>query len=246
MDFVNPTYDAHDILKIYLGKSMAKLAIQLARSGTHVFNPYHNLTHELQVVYWTHACIVNDPSYDPDSDILGPALIAALFHDHNHSGGRTTDAENVAAAMQFVTTHLSHELGGTSLRPATIIEATRYDGVDKGFFREPTNLAERAIRDADLMSIYSHEGRQLLTGLVEEITGKTWLQLAQVNEADGVLKVSAEFLRTAKMYTPYGKSIKSRNLEASLREFERMVRDEIRHGDDNLVSSIYSSGSENV
>lgn len=244
MDFMCLNYEAQELLNTYLGEKPAEKAIQHAKSGIHVFNPYHNLTHELQVVFWTHACIVNEPHFEPSRADMRDALLAALFHDHNHSGGRSSDEVNVQMAMQFVANHYSLDRDPQRCAAAKIIEATRFDGLDTGFYRDPTNLSERAIRDADLMSIYTHEGRQLLLGLVQEVSGKSW---SLINDHGGLahsLEANAKFLRGAKMYTSYGKTMKDRYLESAIREFNQLVRDEISHngGFDMLQ---LSSGSDN-
>ena len=58
-------------------------------------NPYHNNTHTFNVVELVNQyCIANDIN-----DTLKMCyLVAALFHDFNHSGGKKTDKENVKLA----------------------------------------------------------------------------------------------------------------------------------------------------
>jgi hypothetical protein len=78
------------------------------------------------------------------------------------------------------------------------------------------------MRDADLMSIYSEEGRQLLLGLSTEfgrpISGMT------THERQDFIEANAAFLRDAQMYTWYGRRIKDLHLESCLREFAKLVK----------------------
>src|ERR1700722_12268320 len=72
----------------------------IAKTGVHVTNPYHNLTHELLVVY--HAMIAYHSLNYATHDSMGTwreLAVAALFHDHDHSGGKHKDYDNIQRAI---------------------------------------------------------------------------------------------------------------------------------------------------
>lgn len=197
--------------------------LRLARLGTHEQNPYHNLTHELQTVHWAYACAANSGNrVDPN------LLIAALFHDHNHSGGKESDSRNVDEAIRFVNeskafrTLLPSNYGDEDGRRivaqiAKMISITEFDAKNKQFVHSPitdqfARFEMQCLRDADLMPIYSEEGRHLLFGLYKEMGLATY-------EREDALKVwegQAKFLREAEMFTDYGKRMKAHHLEACL------------------------------
>jgi transcription termination factor NusB len=217
------------VLEELLGESYIRI-FQLARSGYHDANPYHNLEHELQHVYWSHACAVNDPGMVSVERLLVEQLpnlaVASLFHDHNHSGGKLSDKENIAQAVKIVpmVIEMNDNLISPSLSGRTIarlIECTQYNGKD-GFEREPMDLAEKCMRDADLMSIYSDEGRDLLIGLYTELGMP--LDQMKTSELQVALEKNAEFLRNATMYTNYGQKMKEYHLENALKYFAQQVR----------------------
>jgi hypothetical protein len=203
--------------------------LMLARTGTHILNPYHNLEHELGVVYWSYACAINSSAYDDGSLVLAPSLRdnelqaligAALFHDHNHSGGLVTDDINVKRASEFVSSNATYQLFGSSfsysiLRPN--IEVTEF--LNGKFTRAPKTFAQRCIRDADLMSIYTVEGRNLLVNLFEELK----IDIKDEKQRAVALVKNAEFLRSAEMFTSFGRAMKEQHLERSIRLFNDMV-----------------------
>ncbi len=222
--------------------------LQLAHTGRHMLNPYHNLTHELQVVWWSFVCYTNAYSSavsdDPD-DELQHLLMAALFHDHNHSGGRFSDDTNVRLSQLFVSGpafHTASPAGAESVfespyateqekRVNAIIAVTEFKYGK--FTHEPKTLAQRCIRDADLMAIYTEEGRNLLA--------KLWYEMDQ-NYLFGNKKKdptydqklefwekTCPFLTHARMYTEFGTHLQSMYLRDSLLAFARVLGIKPRH-----------------
>jgi hypothetical protein len=155
-------------------------------------------------------------------------LIASLFHDHNHSGGRLTDDQNVKRAQHFVHYTIGQErvtsdMGGfgfSTLKDA--ISCTRF--VDGRFPEEPTSLEAKCLRDADLMSIYSNEGRHLLLGLLQEL-GWTRDTLADVAI---IMERQTKFLTEAKMYTSFGTFMKDHYLKDALDAFAYLLRSQLK------------------
>jgi hypothetical protein len=211
---VSPSEQALIILENVLTFSRDKLML-LAKSGTHNLNPYHNTLHELQNCYYSWSCYVNESGGDKSGPGVQELIQAALFHDHNHSGGLLRDDKNVERAVEFVQRELS--LKEPVVR---IIETTQfYDGK---FPIDPTNLAEKCIRDADLMTIYSNEGFRLMLGLFEEMTGKSLKQFSE-DETRGAIERTHSFLFDQTMYTDHGKRMRDEHLVGQLRKFEDYV-----------------------
>lgn len=191
-------------------------------AGTHRFNPYHNERHELQTVYHAYCAWISlgRSVNDPDLNVL---LTAAAFHDHDHSGGVTSDADNIKAATRSICCLHSEALArewNSNLstaanldqtcnsqidmrfrlflrRVVSVIECTQFNG--SSFEREPMNEIERCIRDADLMAIYTEEGRDLTVGLALEMRTKFDKEFADR---------SYTFLNAQPTYTPYGHYMK--------------------------------------
>jgi hypothetical protein len=222
--------------------------LQLAQTGRHMLNPYHNLTHELQVVWWSFVCYTNAypsaVSDDPD-DELQHLLMAALFHDHNHSGGRFTDDTNVRLAQLFVSGPAFHGASPAALEsvfgsPYAIEQEKRVNAIitvtefkDGKFTHEPKTLAQRCIRDADLMAIYTVEGRALLVNLWSEMDpGYLYGTTKKPPTYDQRLefwKRSCTFLTDAEMHTEYGRILQSTYLRDALILFAKRLGLKERH-----------------
>jgi hypothetical protein len=226
-----------DIIVNLIGEELAEKMMTIAASSFNRLNPYHNSVHELQHVYWSYACVINEPGISADGltpDMLATLAVASLFHDHNHSGGRRKDDENIKEALSIIPV-VVNGVGGISggfgldwpaFNQATIerlIRVTQFNGLTEGFeVKEPTNVLESAMRDADLMSIYSEEGRDLLMGLQYEM-GHPFENM-KTSEVNDTLEKNANFLRNAPMYTHYGNKIKEYYLEDALKAYAEQVK----------------------
>jgi hypothetical protein len=221
---VVPSEQALTILdKTVTNISLDRLML-LANSGSHTLNPYHNTLHELQNVYYSWSCYVNQSDADRSGPSLYDLVLASLFHDHNHSGGVYTDKANIIRAMGFAGREV-----GLKEPVLRIIECTQF--VDGKFPIEPTNLAERCIRDADLMTIYSQEGFRLMLGLFEEMSGKTLSKFTE-GEMTGAVKRTEEFLMAQRMYTEHGNRMRDEHLVGQLRKFGDYVERQWRYETD--------------
>jgi hypothetical protein len=208
---VVPSEQAITILERVVQNISLDRLMLLAHSGSHNLNHYHNTLHELQNVYYAFSCFVNTSALLDSGPLVADLVLASLFHDHNHSGGILRDDRNVARAVEFVQRELSLK------EPVlNIIRCTQF--VDGKFPIEPTNLAERCIRDADLMTIYSQEGFRLMTGLFEEMAGKPISKFTE-GEITGAVKKTEEFLMAQTMYTDHGTRMRDEHLTGQIRKF---------------------------
>lgn len=115
-------------------------------------------------------------------------VIAALYHDVNHSQGEYYDAVNVARAVEAMLVSVS-DLGDEFSRAeinlaAKLILSTEYPHV-----KEPLTTAEKIIRDSDLMQNAEPDLDRWFSGLSKETN-------SIVNFA-----TTKKFLKTTDIYT---------------------------------------------
>jgi hypothetical protein len=150
--------------------------------------PYHNRYHSFKMVLncYEGSYYENIQSYGARRGLL----VAALFHDFNHTGGRLHDSENIKLAVNgllsahdFVTTE--HKLSSGELYVAKdCIEITQYP-----FENDPFVPTQMVIRDADLMQAYEEDDSRLLAqyvGLKEEIQISKKQTFSSEEFADGM------------------------------------------------------------
>jgi len=208
----------------YINLSDSPHLVNLAKIGVHVTNPYHNLTHELLVVY--HALTAYYHSLprgslsDRQREKANYLVIAALFHDHNHSGGKTSDFENVERAISYVS-NLPNLFPATKDIISDLIRKTEF--TDGKFPHKPIMFVEQCLRDADLCMIYTSQGRQLLMELPREIDGGLSLYRRNPEARKSFLKKNKQFLESCEMFTEYGKLMKEFHLDRACQDLEDLV-----------------------
>jgi hypothetical protein len=197
---------------------------ELAHIGVHLQNPYHNLNHELLVVYHAMTAFYHasgGKSYAPASVGRSQELaLAALFHDHDHSGGKTTDDKNIERAVARVMT-LPKIPVVTKEQVCSMIRKTEF--VYGGFPLAPEGLREECLRDADLCMIYTPQGRKLLMELPRELDGGQSLYRRNVSARLEFYANNRKFLESCTMYTEYGQMMKDFHLDRACQDFERAV-----------------------
>lgn len=180
-------------------------------------NPYHNLQHCINVYKWCEKIAAYE-----NKEFAIELQWAALFHDFDHSGGRTDDTVNILYAVNgfnlFYAKWASQcENPWEYYNPnhiAKIVSIIRCTSFIKGKFPiEPITFEEKAIRDADLMTIFlpDEEAVESLNGLYKEIskfTNLTRVEFWNSNKA---------FFNAITWYTNYGK-LKSAELNNRIDE----------------------------
>jgi hypothetical protein len=225
---ISPSQLGREIFERYV---TAPNLLQLAACGSHMQNPYHNLEHELAVAYYAFTAYVNEPEADETTlrhySEVEDLLMAALFHDHGHSGGKNPDNVNVQRAIEFVRGPIFSRnalLGWDKRRANSVSDIIRVTMFKDGAFPfSPANLVQKSIRDADLMSIYTFEGRALLVGLYTEL-GINMLAL-DAGARWSALEKNATFLREATMFTKFGRQMQEFHLERALEDFRRELEE---------------------
>lgn len=163
--------------------------------------PYHNKRHTYNMVG---RCYRMATEYHLPMQSLKQLLLAALFHDFNHSGKSTGiihDRHNIEAAIAAVKDFFySLENGACPefnqqdlFNVCRIIACTEFP-----FAHEPITIEQRIIRDADLLEIsepgwYSH----VILGLSEELGIQEVIMVQN----------QATFLEACTFYTKVGQRI---------------------------------------
>jgi len=119
-------------------------------------------------------------------------LIAALFHDYDHSGHSGDDKQEVDKAINRMKQALLPEDKPFCDKIETIIRATQYPHIEKA----DLSLPEQIIRDADMTQSFSNVWLQeVIFGLAKE---------SQRSPLD-ILKLQLDFLPQITFYTKWAK-----------------------------------------
>lgn len=134
-------------------------------NARNLMHPYHNFRHLLHVMYLCHdACLFYSEQWTPRQ--MRNLLIAALFHDFDHTGKSGDDDVNISFAIHSLAEHIADEDREHLDEIVEIIKATRYP------YKVPSGelpLQMQVIRDADLSQSLSVAWiQQIAFGLAEE------------------------------------------------------------------------------
>lgn len=156
--------------------------------------PYHNFRHMSHVLFLCHeACAFYVRELTPRQ--RRNLLIAALFHDFDHSGAAGNDAKNIAAAIGGLEKHLLPEDRPEWSGITALIQATEYPHKQPP---QSLDLAARILRDADLAQNFSVAWiQQIVFGFAAE-WGRTPIE---------VLGLHAEFLTRLQLHTEWGRQL---------------------------------------
>jgi len=152
--------------------------------------PYHNLFHTQCVLIYSY--LISD-SLKISKEEIRKILVAAIFHDFNHSGGKLTDDLNIKEAISSFLKY-SKEDNDTNKDIISIIKATQYPYII------PDNILtinQKIIRDADLLqNVEPNFMNQVIRGLL-------------INELkipfDKLKETELDFYKNLKFYTDYAR-----------------------------------------
>ncbi len=141
MDFV-------DVFKKFeiLGKALNFI---ISNSNSN-YNPYHNLNHNITVTIF---CYHIGNSEKIKSNEMKELLIAALFHDFNHSGGEKKDDVNINNAKKGIKNFFDeNDIKDINLNTVyEILDATEFPYKIEN---SELNKQQKIIRDADLCQLF--------------------------------------------------------------------------------------------
>lgn len=177
-----------------------------------LYNPYHNFRHMCHVLW---LCYEASMWHYEDLAHRGTRnlLIAALFHDFDHTGKPGPDSVNIARAIVGLKQHLAPEDAYEFENIAALIRATEFPHTTPS---EKLPLAAQILRDADLSQALSVAWiQQVVFGLATE-WGKTPLE---------VLKLQAPFHRNLKFTTEWArKKFPEQLIAAKIAEAEELIK----------------------
>ncbi|MEK7641735.1 MAG: hypothetical protein AAB365_01955 [Patescibacteria group bacterium] len=153
-------------------------------------HPYHNFRHMFHVVWLCYqACIFYKKELSPRQ--MRNLLLAAMFHDFDHSGMTGGDDLNVLRALRGLEKYIQTEDRAHLTDISQLIRATEYPHIVHS--RSP-GLSSQIIRDADLSQGFSVAWiQQVIFGLAGE-----WNQ-----KPIDVLQKQLEFLEKLEYHTTW-------------------------------------------
>lgn len=183
---------------LYVGKH----GLQAVHSYLSLYNksaslPYHNSDHILTV---TKYCGRLAGMHTAPVESEKALIVAAMFHDFNHSGGVKTDVHNVAEAVRvmegFFSIHPHLLTADEQLIAVQCVQCTVFP-----FTVVPELEVQKIIRDADLLQSTEADFERILgDGLRMEISVARGKQTSKKQFAQG----QSDFLNSVTMYTTAG------------------------------------------
>lgn len=178
---------------------MTKIKDHVEQNNPGHTNPYHNARH---IVGMTEVATNIYLREDPEGRDLDLIYLAGMFHDFGHTGGKESDEKNIEiACSELFRWSQGMNLGDLPKRAIAAIRCTQFP-----FVRGPSNLAEKCLRDADLLwASYTKDPKVVMEGLRSEIetaSGKPF-------SYEQMLESQKSFLANAEMFTRTGKELMS-------------------------------------
>ena len=202
--------------KLYEGNLVLYFRILFYKS-TNLKNPYHNFRHTLHVLWLCQkACRYYQKRLTPRQ--MRNLLIAALFHDfdhsgHPHPGEQDPDRINIRIAIAGLRRHITAHDRASLPEIEALVEATHFPYKTAG---EELDLLGKILRDADLAQVFSPVWiQQVVIGLAGE-RGVKPIE---------VLRAQAPFLDTLSFHTRWARQMFPQELiKAKIGEAEKLVR----------------------
>lgn len=161
----------------------------LMTKNSAITNPYHNVFHTITVFVNSYHIAKSE---NCSEEQIRNILIAAIFHDYNHSGGKKSDSENIEEAISFFKNH-SKESKSFNDSIIEIIKATEYPYTIK---EESLTLEQKIIRDADLTQMYTDNFlQQVIYGLLVQEQGLSF---------EKAIEAQMKFMNSVYPLTKYG------------------------------------------
>ncbi len=176
-------------------------------------NPYHNVRHGLHVMM---LCASGILFYRETGRLLhlGSArnlLIAALFHDYDHTGRSGNDDLNIQLAIRGLKEHILPEDKISYNDIATLIVGTQYPHV---VHPSLVSLSGQILRDADLCQVFSTAWiQQVIFGLAAE-RGVSPLE---------ILKQQKSFISGIRFETDWAKFMFGDEIQPKLEEVDELL-----------------------
>lgn len=163
----------------------------LLKDSTNMINPYHNIRHILHVLW---QCYDGGVYHKLGPRKMRDLLIAAIFHDFNHSGKSLgKDWEEIEVALMSLRHYILPEDRDRLIFISNIIKATQFPCVVP---ENELTISMRIIRDADISQNFSPAWiQQCWIGLAEEFG---------VDPINFLGEGNLNFLKGIKFYSVWG------------------------------------------
>ena len=161
-----------------------KAYFRIIMRAPNVLNPYHGIRHMLHVLW---ECYQGAIALGIDGDKLRCLLIAALFHDYDHTGQPGDDSKNIERAVAGMKKHLLPEdkKHGTTIE--SLIRGTHYPHSG-----DPSSNLHALLRDVDLAQGLSESWIELVLFRLGVEKGNTMESMLQQQERF-LLNLSEQF-----------------------------------------------------
>lgn len=174
-------------------------------------HPYHNFRHMFHVLWLCHeACRFHHAELTPRA--MRNLLIAALFHDFNHSGMFGDDDLNIERAVRCLKKHIAAVDVPYFEEIVLLIRGTQYPYVIDS---KELDLCGKILRDADVSQAFTVAWiQQVIFGLARE-WNKTPVE---------ILKMQEPFFRSLSFQTVWAREqFPMVDIEAKIRETREML-----------------------
>lgn len=194
----------HDAFQIIQKQKLSHVWQYYVDKCTSTALPYHNRYHTMTMV--KNVAEAADYYYllRTWKDSL---IVAAIFHDFNHSGGVQNDRVNITNARRefnYFYTNYHQGPAENSINPVFVdqmIETTMFVGGE--FPNEPTDLIQQIIRDADLLQISEPNWYDMVIEGIRAELVNGGLTLSE----DQMVRGQIDFMKKHfKFYTEWGKA----------------------------------------
>jgi len=152
-------------------------------------------------------------TYTTIDEYIVELLIAAIFHDFNHTGGRLkNDSENVDRAIEAFEKFTS-ENNSSNIRIKNIIRATEFP-----FKNDELDILQKIIRDADVMQwLEPNYIQHVLIGLNGEFHNSSSVTIELIQN-------SLDFMKSVEIFTKYAKDQMKQHLPEKIEECEYLIK----------------------
>lgn len=173
--------------------------------------PYHNLNHLLTVLKYCYLGALSEGIKDEKE--LRELLIAAIFHDVNHTIGKEKDDVNVQNSKDAIDKFVKQEeIDVDTDYMNKLLDATQYPYIIEG---KDLDLKQGIIRDADLMQVLEYNWiHQNIAGLSSELK-MDFLDFVQPQR---------KFLESAAFNTNWGKKMHKDKWDDVMKQYEMFER----------------------
>jgi hypothetical protein len=174
-------------------------------------NPYHNFAHTLAVVKNVYKLSILRGIDYSDIKLM---VIAALYHDFNHTGGASSDSINISTAMEAVDKRCQ------ATYPQKVFIKHLIACTEFPFKEQELDECQKVFRDADLMQWLEPDFIQhVLFGLNSELNGTYCLSAKTIEKM-------IKFMDDATFFTEEAKYImyKKKNLPTIKKDCEFLIK----------------------